>query len=80
MARAERQVDRLDRLVNDLLDVSRVQAGKLELHLEPTDLATDCPRGGRGAAPGQPGAHAAAGVPGSNGCPSWLMPIASGRS
>ena len=36
----ERQVDRLDRLVNDLVDVSRVQAGMLELHLEPTDLAT----------------------------------------
>jgi signal transduction histidine kinase len=36
----ERQVDRLDRLVNDLVDVSRVQAGKLELRLEPTDLAT----------------------------------------
>ena len=36
----ERQVDRLDRLVNDLVDVSRVQAGMLELHLKPTDLAT----------------------------------------
>ena len=35
----ERQVDRLDRLVNDLVDMSRVQAGMLELHLEPTDLA-----------------------------------------
>ena len=38
MARAERQEHRLDRLVNELLDVSRIQAGKLELHLEPTDL------------------------------------------
>jgi signal transduction histidine kinase len=37
---AEHQVDRLDRLVNDLLDVSRVQAGRLELQLGPTDLAT----------------------------------------
>jgi signal transduction histidine kinase len=36
----ERQVDRMERLVNDLVDVSRVQAGMLELHLEPTDLAT----------------------------------------
>ena len=33
------QVERLDRLVNDLLDVSRVQAGKLELRPESSDLA-----------------------------------------
>jgi signal transduction histidine kinase len=33
------QVERLDRLVNDLLDASRARAGKLALHLEPTDLA-----------------------------------------
>ncbi len=39
MERAEHQVDRLDRLVNDLLDVSRVQAGKLNLRLKPVDLA-----------------------------------------
>ncbi|HEY7347001.1 MAG TPA: PAS domain S-box protein [Ktedonobacterales bacterium] len=39
VARAEHQTDRLDRLVNDLLDVSRVRAGKLELHPEPADLA-----------------------------------------
>jgi signal transduction histidine kinase len=30
---------RLDRLVNDLLDVSRIQAGRLELRKEPADLA-----------------------------------------
>jgi signal transduction histidine kinase len=35
---AERQEERMDQLVNDLLDVSRVRAGKLELHLESTDL------------------------------------------
>ncbi|HEY7124506.1 MAG TPA: PAS domain S-box protein [Ktedonobacterales bacterium] len=35
-----RQADRLDRLVNDLLDVSRIRAGKLELHLERADLAS----------------------------------------
>ena len=38
MARAERQEHRLDRLVDELLDASRIQAGKLELHLEPVDL------------------------------------------
>jgi signal transduction histidine kinase len=39
LSEAERQEERLDRLVNDLLDVTRVQAGKLDLHLAPTDLA-----------------------------------------
>ena len=34
----ERQVKRLSRLVDDLLDVSRIQTGKLELRLEPCDL------------------------------------------
>jgi signal transduction histidine kinase len=35
---AEHQEERLDRLVNDLLDVARVRAGRLDLHLAPTDL------------------------------------------
>jgi PAS domain S-box-containing protein len=35
-----RQAIRLDRLVNDLLDVSRIQADKLVFRLEPADLAT----------------------------------------
>jgi signal transduction histidine kinase len=36
--RAARQLTRLDRLVGDLLDTSRAQAGKLELRREPCDL------------------------------------------
>jgi PAS domain S-box-containing protein len=39
VAQAERQADRLDRLVSDLLDVSRIRAGKLDLHLDRVDLA-----------------------------------------
>lgn len=35
---AEQQVDRQDRLVGDLLDVSRIRANKLEFHLAPCDL------------------------------------------
>lgn len=40
LSTAEQQVDRQDRLVGDLLDVSRIRAGKLEYHLAPCDLAT----------------------------------------
>jgi signal transduction histidine kinase/PAS domain-containing protein len=40
LARAAAAADRLDRLVNDLLDVSRIQAGRLEMRPEPCDLAT----------------------------------------
>jgi signal transduction histidine kinase len=37
---ADRQVSRLNRLVGDLLDVSRIQVGKMEMHLAPVDLRT----------------------------------------
>ncbi|MDQ6620190.1 MAG: ATP-binding protein [Pseudomonadota bacterium] len=36
----ERQLQQMVRLVDDLLDVSRITTGKLALRLEPTDLAT----------------------------------------
>jgi signal transduction histidine kinase len=39
LERAEAQTGRLNRLVNDLLDVSHIQAGKLELRLGPCELA-----------------------------------------
>jgi signal transduction histidine kinase len=35
---AHRQLHRLDRMVSDLLDASRIEAGQLELRLEPCDL------------------------------------------
>jgi PAS domain S-box-containing protein len=38
--RAERQTGLLNRLVGDLLDVSRIQANRLELHITSFDLAT----------------------------------------
>ncbi|HEX6479698.1 MAG TPA: PAS domain-containing sensor histidine kinase [Ktedonobacteraceae bacterium] len=37
-AHTDHQVAQLERLVNDVLDVSRVQAGRLDLHPESTDL------------------------------------------
>jgi signal transduction histidine kinase len=39
IALLDRAFGRLNRLVSDLLDVSRIQAGKLEIHLSETDLA-----------------------------------------
>jgi CheY-like chemotaxis protein len=36
----ERQVDQLTRLVDDLLDVSRITRGKIQLQIEPLDLCT----------------------------------------
>lgn len=40
LARAERQVNVQNRMVSDLLDISRLEADKLELRLVPCDLAT----------------------------------------
>jgi signal transduction histidine kinase len=37
--RTNQQLKRMELLVNDLVEVSRIQAGKLDLHLEPVDLA-----------------------------------------
>ncbi len=39
LQRTEQQITRLNRLVDDLLDTSRIQARKLELRLTPCDLA-----------------------------------------
>lgn len=36
--RAERQIGRLERIISDLLDISRIQAGKLEFHFERVSL------------------------------------------
>lgn len=41
----ERQVNQLNRLVDDLLDVSRVTRGKIRLDMRPVDLATVVARG-----------------------------------
>jgi len=40
LAMMERQVDQIVRLVDDLLDVARITQGKLELRIEPTNIAT----------------------------------------
>jgi len=37
---ADSQVNRMDRLVSDLLDVSRIKVGKMEMSFVPCDLAT----------------------------------------
>jgi PAS domain S-box-containing protein len=39
VARIDAQADRLHRLINELLDVSRISSGHLELHLEEVDLS-----------------------------------------
>ncbi len=38
LARMDAQLDRLTALISDLLDISRMQSGKLELRVEPFDL------------------------------------------
>lgn len=38
MGRMEHSISRMERLVNDLLDVSRIESGRLALRLEPLDL------------------------------------------
>jgi len=39
LATAERQIERLTSLINSLLDISRITAGRLDLDREPVDLA-----------------------------------------
>lgn len=38
LGRIGRQIDRIERMIYDLLDASRVEAGKLELVIEPADM------------------------------------------
>ena len=40
LAAAERQVERLTALINDLLDISRITGGRLDLNLEEVDLSS----------------------------------------
>ncbi len=42
LARMERSIGRMEQLINDLLDVSRIQAGKLAIRLEPCQLQALC--------------------------------------
>lgn len=44
LKKAERQVDHLTRLVDDLLEVARITHGKIALKKEPTDLLTILPQ------------------------------------
>ncbi len=40
IGRADRQVNRMTRLINDLLDVSRIQENRLKFDIEPVDLVS----------------------------------------
>ena len=56
LGKIEGQAERLHRLINALLDVSRIASGRLELEIEDVDLSQLASRG-RGAFPGRGGAR-----------------------
>ena len=56
MERTKRQLTRLDRLVGDLIDISRIESGKLEPATRTRQSARHRARGGAGAAGGVAGA------------------------
>jgi two-component system CheB/CheR fusion protein len=63
---AERQVGHMTRLIDDLLDVSRISQGKIQLRKEPVDLATVVTRAVEATRPliDEKGHHLAVALPG----------------
>jgi signal transduction histidine kinase len=65
-ARIRRAVQRLDKMISDLLDVTRIEARQLKIHRRPIDLGQltrECVDAVRGAAPGRVIRVVEAGVP-----------------
>ncbi len=64
LERGERQTSQLDRLVGDLLDVSRIQSGRLELRMERVDLTALLRDATEQQRASNPGRHIALELPG----------------
>jgi signal transduction histidine kinase/PAS domain-containing protein len=63
LVRADQQANRLNRLIEDILDVTRTQTGKIELRTEPSDLAEVVRRAVEGQRPAWPGREIALALP-----------------